>query len=177
MSFSIEKIKSMIFLIREQRVMLDSDLAKLYGVETKILNQAVKRNLDRFPLDFMFEPTSSELAGLRSQIVTLGSLTIDNHVFKYTPKLFTEHGVAMLSSVLKSKEAIQINIMIMRTFSKLKNFNSINDAIDNRMNDIENGTSKLFKVVFERLDTIEEQISPNLPDNRRRIGLKNCNKN
>lgn len=97
---NIQKIEAMIYIVRGQKVMLDSDLAKLYGISTKILNQAVKRNLDRFPEDFLVIPNLSELASLRSQIVTLDSLTYENHIFKHPPYLFTENGVAMLSSVL-----------------------------------------------------------------------------
>jgi hypothetical protein len=113
----------------------------------KVLNQAVKRNLDRFPQDFMFEPNSSELADLRSQIVTLDQLTRKNYIFKYTPRLFTENGVAMLSSVLKSKEAIQINISIMRIFTKLKN----------------------IWVMEDRLDNIDQQLEKTAPIRRKKI--------
>lgn len=122
MTFPVEKIEHMIYTIRGQRVMLDSDLAKLYGVETKILNQAVKRNQERFPEDFLIKPNSSELAELRSQIVTLEEITHEKHLFRFSPFLFTENGVAMLSSVLNSKEAIQVNITIMRAFTKLRSF-------------------------------------------------------
>ena len=101
----------MIYTIRGQKVMLDSDLAKLYGVETKRLNQAVKRNIDRFPEDFLIVPNSKELASLRSQFVTLGDSNSYNYVFKHTPYLFTEYGVAMLSSVLRSKKKAQVNYL------------------------------------------------------------------
>jgi hypothetical protein len=97
--------------------MLDSDLARLYGVETKAFNQAVKRNLQRFPEDFMFQQSISELAELRSQIVTLDKIS-DRNYFRFPPRLFTESGVAMLSSVLNSESAIAVNISIMRTFIK-----------------------------------------------------------
>jgi hypothetical protein len=98
MDITLERIEAMIYTIRDQRVMLDRDLAKLYKVGTKVLNQAVKRNLERFPEDFMIEPNSSELASLRSQFVTLQGATNENHVFRHPPYLFTENGVAMLSS-------------------------------------------------------------------------------
>ena len=93
---NIQKIEAMIYTIRGQRVMLDSDLANLYGVEVKVLNQAVKRNLERFPEDFLIIPNSSELASLRSQIATLADSSHQNYRFKFTPFLFTENGVAML---------------------------------------------------------------------------------
>ena len=101
----------------EQKVMLDRDLAALYGVETRVLNQAVKRNNARFPADFMFELTHQEYEVLRSQIVTLK--TRGAHT-KYLPTAFTEQGVAMLSSVLRSPQAIQVNIQIMRIFTRIR---------------------------------------------------------
>ncbi|MBE6239462.1 MAG: ORF6N domain-containing protein [Bacteroidales bacterium] len=110
-------IESLIYEVRGQKVMMDRDLAKLYGVETKVLNQAVKRNIKRFPEDFMFQMTYEEC--LRSQIVTLN--TKQGHHLKYMPHAFTEQGVAMLSSVLKSETAIEINIRIMRTFVAIRN--------------------------------------------------------
>ena len=111
----IEHIQRKIYEIRGQRVMLDSDLADLYGVSTKVLNQAVKRNITRFPIDFMFQLTKEETLHLRSQFVTSswgGS--------RYLPYVFTENGVAMLSSVLNSEVAIQINIAIMRAFVAIR---------------------------------------------------------
>ena len=110
-------IESLIYEIRGQKVMLDRDLAKMYGVETKVLNQAVKRNMKRFPEDFMFQLTTEEC--LRSQIVTLN--TKQGQHLKYMPHAFTEQGVAMLSSILKSDTAIEINIRIMRTFVAIRN--------------------------------------------------------
>ena len=110
-------IESLIYEIRGQKVMLDKDLAKMYGVETKVLNQAVKRNMKRFPEDFMFQLTPEEC--LRSQIVTLN--TKQGQHLKYMPHAFTEQGVAMLSSILKSDTAIEINIRIMRTFVAIRN--------------------------------------------------------
>ena len=105
-------IESLIYVIREQQVMLDSDLSRLYGVETKVLNQAVKRNIQRFPADFVFQLTKDEC--LRSQIVTSNG---GRGGLRYMPYAFTENGVAMLSSVLRSERAIEVNIRIMRAFS------------------------------------------------------------
>lgn len=167
-----QKIEAMIYIVRGQRVMLDSDLAQLYGISTKVLNQAVKRNIDRFPDDFLIQPNFSDLAVLRSQIVTLEHPNNQNHVFKYAPFLFTENGVAMLSSVLKSMQAIQINITIMRTFTKLRSYLAMEGSNENRLDKLENGTNQLFKIVFERLDSLEDQIKPRLPETRKKIGLK-----
>jgi len=112
-------IEKQILFMRGYRVMLDVDLAALYGVPTKVLNQAVRRNIDRFPGDFMFQLTLPETQSLRSQIVTLEKGSRGAHR-KYMPYVFTEQGVAMLSSVLRSSRAIQVNIVIMRAFVKLR---------------------------------------------------------
>lgn len=113
----IEHLEQMIHVIRGQRVMLDSDLAKLYRVTTKALNQAVRRNADRFPDDFAYQLTAQEVADLKSQIVTSSG----EHGGRRTPPwAFTEHGVAMLSSVLRSPQAVQVNIEIMRAFVRLR---------------------------------------------------------
>ena len=114
----IEKIVNKIYIFRGVKVMLDRDLAELYGVETKVLNQAVKRNIERFPLDFMFQLDKEEFQNWRSQFVTSNS---DKMGLRYAPFVFTEQGVAMLSSVLNSDTAIQANIQIMRTFSIVRN--------------------------------------------------------
>ena len=111
-------IETKIYMIRGQKVMLDSDLASLYGVETKMLNRAVRRNIDRFPDDFMFQPTEEEFEILRYQIGTLRSEHGQHR--KYFPLVFTEQGIAMLSSVLSSKEAVYVNIQIMRAFVKIR---------------------------------------------------------
>jgi hypothetical protein len=121
-----------IHTIRDQRVMLDSDLAMLYGVSTKVLNQAVHRNVERFPEDFMFQLTSVETSSLRSQIVTLKKGKRGEHR-KYLPYAFTEQGVSMLSSVLRSPQAIQINIAIMRAFVKLREVMTTREGLINRL--------------------------------------------
>ena len=115
---SEETISNKIYFIRGQKVMLDSDLALLYGIETKVLKQSVKRNLSRFQEDFMFELTKIEYDSSRSQIVTLKNGRGFN--LKYLPYAFTEHGILMLSSILKSDKAIQTNIQIMRIFTKVR---------------------------------------------------------
>jgi len=113
------QIQDMIYEIRGQKVMLDSDLADLYGVELKVMNQAVKRNIKRFPPDFMFQLTNDEWTNLRSQIVT-SSYNYGGR--RYMPYAFTEQGVAMLAAVLNSQKAIDVNISIMRTFVKLRHY-------------------------------------------------------
>ncbi len=123
-AIAVEVITTKILGIRGRKVMLDRDLAKLYGVEVKALNQAVKRNIKRFPEDFMFQLSWEDAESLRSQIVTLNSVKIKTsqrgrHI-KYLPYVFTEQGVAMLSSVLNSERAIQVNILIMRAFTKIR---------------------------------------------------------
>jgi len=136
-NFVIENINSRIYTIREQKVMLDRDLAQLYKVETKVLNQAVKRNLDRFPSDFMFKLTTEELENLRSQIVTANfSMT------RTTPYIFTEHGIAMLSSVLRSDIAIKVNIQIMRTFTAIRKYALTYEELAKKINEIESRVSQ-----------------------------------
>jgi hypothetical protein len=125
-----EKIENLIYFIRGKQVILDNDLAKLYGVETKVLNQAVKRNKERFPLDFMFQLTEEETKFLRSQIVTTD---INWSKKRYNPHVFTQEGVAMLSGLLRNKKAIEINIKIMRAFISMRKFISKNIKIFEKM--------------------------------------------
>lgn len=170
--WSMKQIDKFIYTIRGQRVMLDSDLAELYGVETKRLIEQVRRNIDRFPSDFMFECDSGELDDLRSQIATSNGPSYWKHKRWTKPLLFTESGVAMLSSVLNSQQAIQINISIIRTFIKLRSFLSMESSSDKKVDDLERKTNKLFKIVFERMDSYEEMVTPKLPPLRKKIGLK-----
>ena len=136
-----ETIEDTILLIRGQRVILDHDLARLYGVTTKVLNQAAKRNLERFPDDFMFQLTKAESEEwqhrkrLRSQIVTLKKGRGTHR--KYQPYAFTEHGILMLSSVLKSPRAVQVNIQIMRTFVRLRQMLASNEILTRRLDELE----------------------------------------
>lgn len=164
----ISEIEKMIYLIREQKVMLDCDLAKLYGVETKVLNQTVKRNIKRFPEDFMFRLSPQEYLILKSQFVT--SKTGSGGKQKQ-PLVFTENGVAMLSGLLNSERAINVNISIMRIFTKLRSFLVMGSSLEEKLDKLEHGTNQLFKIVFERLDSIED-VTPAHKPNRRKIGLK-----
>lgn len=166
----LAKIESMIYIIRGQKVMIDSDLAELYGIETKALKRAVRRNINRFPSDFMFEMSEEELKNWRYQFGASNSIKMG---LRIKPFVFTELGVAMLSSVLNTEKAIFINISIMRIFVKLRSFLLLEKSLNERMNKLESGTNKVFKAVFERLDSIEEVIDTKLPTTKRKIGLKN----
>jgi hypothetical protein len=164
----ITKIEAMIYTIRGQRVMIDSDLAQLYGVETKALNRQVQRNTLRFPEDFMFKLTHEEHEALKYQI---GASNEKHGGRRYPPLVFTEAGVAMLSSVLTSDRAALVNVSIMRTFIKLRSFLAIENSLPEKVSELEQGTNKMFKVVFERLDCLEELIDSRPYPQRRKIGL------
>ena len=157
----IEAIEKRIFEIRNQKVMLDRDLARLYEVETKVLVQAVKRNLERFPSDFMFQLTKDEFQNLRSQIVTSswGGR-------RYQPYAFTEQGVAMLSSVLGSKRAVQVNIQIMRAFVSLRKEALRYEGLWKKIKAMERKYDKRFKIVFE---VISKLLGPKKP--KKKIGF------
>jgi hypothetical protein len=157
-----DRVERMIHIVRGQKVMLDSDLAALYGVSTKALKQAVRRNRNRFPEDFMFEFTADETqAILRSQFVTLRH----GQHSKYAPYAFTEQGVAMLSSVLKSPRAIQVNIEIMRAFVKVRGMLAAHADLALKLEALENRYDAQFKVVF---DAIRELMAtpPDPPQGR-----------
>src|ERR1041384_416837 len=127
----VERLEKAIFLIRGEKVMLDRDLAELYGVETRMLNQSVRRNLERFPPDFMFELTRDEIAGI-SQFVTSSNLKFSKRV-----TAFTEQGVAMLSSVLRSRRAISVNVEIMRAFVRLRQMLASKSELSRRLDELE----------------------------------------
>jgi hypothetical protein len=165
----LSKIEKMIYLIRGQKVMIDMDLAELYDVETKVLKRAVRRNIARFPDDFMFELTKEELENWRRQFGTSNGQKMG---LRYAPFAFTEQGVAMLSSILRSERAIQINISIMRIFTKLRSFLLLEKELRDKINQLEVNTNKIFRVVFERLDDQDQTLTSRLPANRRKIGLK-----
>lgn len=154
MDIQLDQIQSMIYVIRGQKVMLDSDLAQLYGVETKALNRQVRRNLVRFPEDFMFQLTKEDYESLKCQI---GTSKVGRGGKQKQPLVFTENGVAMLSSVLRSDQAALVNISIMRIFTKLRSFLMLEKENSKKIDSLERGTNQLFKVVFERLDNLEEK--------------------
>ncbi len=148
--------------------MVDADLAQLYGVPTKVLVQAVKRNPARFPSDFMFSITEQELAILKSQIVTSSPASRNWGGRRTKPYAFTEQGVAMLSSVLKSERAVQVNVEIMRAFVRLRELIGHNRDLTRRLNDLESKYDRQFKAVF---DAIRELMAPPAPQPKRRIGF------
>lgn len=165
-----EMIISRIFFIRGKKVMFDSDLAKLYQVEVKKLNQAVKRNKERFPDDFMFQLNNLEAHNLKSQIVTSSlsdSLRSQIVTFKggkgehrkYNPYVFTEEGVAMLSSVLNSKKAIQVNIQIIRTFKKLREILSENKKMAEKLEKMEKKYDSKISIIFDVLKSLMTEKS------------------
>jgi len=161
-----EQVERNILFIRGHRVMLDTDLAKLYGVPTKVLNQAVKRNASRFPPDFMFQLTMEEATALRSQFATLKTGRGQHR--KYRPYAFTEQGVAMLSSVLHSERAIQVNIAIMRAFVQLREMIGSNKGLARRLNELEQKYDSQFRVVFEAIRELMAEPEPKV----KRIGFK-----
>jgi len=161
-----ERITQAILLIRGHKVMLDEALAALYAVEIKVLNQAVRRNADRFPADFMFQLTAEETAFLRSQIVTLKGGRGQHR--KYHPYAFTEQGIAMLSSVLRSKRAVRVNIEIMRAFVQLRQMLSSHADLARKLAALEKRYDAQFKVVF---DAIRELTAPPELPKKRRIGF------
>lgn len=162
-------IEKMIYIIRDQKVMMDKDLADLYEVETRIINRNVQRNIKRFPPDFMFQLTEVEYENLIPQF---GMSKEGRGGRRKLPFVFTENGVAMLSSVLNSEKAILINLSIMRIFTRLRSFLMLEKNLSDRVTKLEQGTNQMFKVVFERLDNYEEMVTPRLPDIRKKVGLK-----
>jgi hypothetical protein len=178
----LETITHRILLARGQKVLLDADLAVLYGVETKVLLQAVKRNLERFPEDFMFQLDTGEWVALRSQSVTSNEKHAGRGGRRYAPYAFTEQGVAMLSSILSSPQAVQVNIAIMRAFVKLRELAMTHHDLSKQLNALEEKTEALtmqhdtfarntraqLKQVF---DAIRELMTPPEPTKKRPIGF------
>jgi len=160
----IERITGRIYLIRDTKVMLDRDLAELYGVETRVLKQAVRRNIKRFPDDFMFELSKEELQDWRSQIVMSNG---EKMGLRHPPMAFTEQGVAILSSVLKSDRAIQANIQIMRAFSRLRRMLMTHEDLKRKIESMERKYDRRFKVVF---DAIRQLMEPKDTSRKKRIG-------
>lgn len=162
----LERIEPRIYFLRGFKVMIDSDLASLYQVPTKVLNQGVKRNLDRFPDDFMFQLTPEEVLERRSQIVTASFRNT-----KALPYVFTEHGVAMLSSVLGSKRAVQMNIMIVRAFIKLRELAGAHKDLAARVEKLESSQERhasVINILAKEIDTLK--LIP-LNSRKKRIGF------
>lgn len=160
----VERIERAILLVRKQKVMLDADLAALYGVETKVLVRAVKRNINRFPADFMFQLNKEEFNDLRFHFGT----SSDWGGRRYPPYAFTEQGVAMLSSVLRSQRAIQVNIEIMRAFIRLRQMLASHAKLARKLDALEKKYDAQFQEVFE---AIRQLMAPPEPK-RRSIGFR-----
>ena len=158
----LERVERLILVVRGQRIMLDADLAELYGVETKALNRAFIRNRERFPEDFAFQLAKEEVLDLRCQF---GTSRWGGR--RYRPYAFTERGVAMLSEVLHSRRAIQVNVAIMRTFVRLRQMLASNARLARKLDELENKYDHQFKIVF---DAIRELMTPPEPK-KRRIGF------
>ncbi len=165
-----ERIETKIFFIRGKKVMMDRDLAELYGVETKMLNRAVRRNIDRFPDDFMFQLNKQEAENLKFQF---GASSWGGA--RRSPLVFTEQGVAMLSGVLNSKRAIQVNIQIMRTFTKMREMIISNKMLRERIEEMEKKYNKYFRVIFETIKSLSEDKEAEIGSSRK-IGFKDGNK-
>lgn len=172
-----ERIEPRILVLRDQKVMLDADLAALYGVPTKALNRAVKRNIERFPHDFMFQLTPKEVEDLRRRNGT-SSLKSQSGASsgwggrRYLPHVFTEQGVAMLSSVLRSERAVQVNIEIMRAFVRLRAMAYSDRALANKILALEQKYDAQFKAVFDAIRGLMEPPEPSPKTPRPPIGFR-----
>ena len=174
-----EAIARLVHAVRGERVLFDADLAGLYGVSTGVLNQAVKRNLDRFPADFMFRLTAAEWSNLRSQIVTSSpSAAMRSQIViasrrnvAATPYAFTEQGVAMLSSVLRSPRAVEVNIAIMRTFVELRRLMDSNRQLARKIEAMEKKYDEQFGVVFDAIKRLIAEEDSRRASPKRRIGF------
>lgn len=171
----LEKIQTKIYEIRGQKVMLDSDLAELYEVETRILNQAVKRNIDIFPEDFMFQLSLTEWESMLSQFVMTYPMKRPKSSL---PFAFTEHGVTMLANVLKSKKARQTSIAIVRAFIALKQFVLTYKELSEKLQELENKYDKQFKSVYDAINfLLQKDNQETVQKQRKRIGFKNDESN
>ncbi len=162
-----ETIAAKIYLVRGIKVILDRDLAELYGVETRSLIQAVKRNIDRFPSDFMFQFTQDEFNSLRSQIV----ISKGKGGRRYLPFVFTEQGVAMLSSVLRSKRAIEVNIAIMRAFVKLREMLATHKELAQKLVELERRLEDHDEHIQTIFDAIRQLMMPSDKKDKKKIGF------
>lgn len=166
---AVQTIQSKIYLIRGHRVMLDHDLADLYGVKAKALNLAVKRNIDRFPDDFMFQITGREMESLRFQIETSKA---GRGGRRYLPHAFTEQGVAMLSGILNSKRAVQVNIQIMRTFTRLREMISSHKELSRKLTELEQKIESHDEHIHSLFEAIRQLMDPPLKSGVKKIGFR-----
>jgi len=167
-----EAVENKIFLIRGHKVMIDRDLARLYGVSTKRLNEQIRRNIRRFPSDFMFQLTLEEAVSLRSQIATLKTNGSNRGKHrKYLPYAFTEQGVAMLSSVLNSERAIQVNIAIMRAFVKLRHILATHKELAHKLEELEGKIERHDSEIQAIFEAIRQLMEPPPVPPKPRIGF------
>ena len=162
----VRRIEEMIFLVRGQRVMLDFDLAAVYGVTTKQLNQQFKRNRERFPDDFAFELTAQEVTNMRSQNVTASKRNI-----RYAPVAFTEHGALMLGNVLNSKTAQEASVRVVRTFVLMREQLAASKEFAQKLDELEQRVSSHDGAIANLFEAIRQLVEPPLPENRRQIGF------
>ncbi len=168
----LQTIQNRIYEIRGQKVLLDFDLAELYETETKRLKEAVRRNIDRFPSDFMFELTKEEYNTLRTQFATLDN-TGRGKYSKYNPFAFTEQGIAMLASVLRSSKAIEVNIQIVRAFVFLRKYALSHSELTQKLQELETKYDKQFNDIFEAINfLIKKDKHMQTQNERKRIGFK-----
>jgi hypothetical protein len=163
----VKRIEDIIYLIRGQRVMLDFDLARVYGVTTKRLKEQFQRNAERFPNDFAFELTNQELTNLRSQIAT--SSLHGGH--RYLPTAFTEHGALMLASVLSSPVAVEASVRVVRAFVWMREHITANKELAHKLMDLEQRVGAYDEAIANLFEAIRQLIEPPLPENRREIGF------
>ena len=163
-----DQISTLVLTIRGQKVLLDRDLSRLYGIETRVLKQAVRRNRDRFPEDFMFELSSEEFADWRSQFVTSKE---DLKGLRYAPMAFTEQGFAMLSSVLNAPKAVAINIAIIRAFVQMRHAIASNKIIEKKLKDLQDQTNKHDRAIVNILQFLQNEVSE-AQKPRKQIGFK-----
>ncbi len=163
------KIESKILLIRGQKVMLDADLAELYGVETRRLNEQVSRNSERFPEDFMFQLTPEEYESLRSQFATLKTGRGQHR--KYMHYAFTEHGALMLGNVLKSEQAVEISLMVVRAFIRMRELVAGNKELAQKLNQLERKVGAHDRAIAEIINAIRQLMAPSVPSKKRPIGF------
>ena len=168
----LQTIQNRIYEVRGQKVLLDFDLAAMYGTETKRLKEAVRRNIERFPSDFMFELTNEEYKSLRTQFATLEN-DGRGKFSKYNPFAFTEQGIAMLASVLRSPKAIEVNIQIVRAFVFLRKYALSHTELTQKLQELETKYNKQFKDVFEAINYLIQKDKKIIEQgNRKRIGYK-----
>ncbi len=151
----VDRIEPLILEIRGQKLVLDSDLAALFGVSTKVLNQAVRRNIDRFPADFLFQLTSEEVAGMRSQIVTASKRNI-----RFQPYVFTEHGVVMAASVLNSPRAVEVSVFVVRAFVKLRQLVLAHKELAGKLDQLERKVGSHDEAIKQLVSAIRQLMAP-----------------